>query len=82
MNAVERMVEWKDNREEAPAVRDEFRPVPAWPQSGCIEVVQLVVRYRPELPPVIKGLTFSVKAGEKIGICGRTGGSGLRGGRG
>lgn len=36
----------------------------------------MVVRYRPDLPPVIKGLSFSVRAGEKIGICGRTGAQG------
>mmetsp|Transcript_6289 Transcript_6289/g.9670 ORF Transcript_6289/g.9670 Transcript_6289/m.9670 type:complete len:85 (-) Transcript_6289:757-1011(-) len=31
------------------------------------------MRYRPDLPLVLRGLTFTVKAGEKIGIVGRTG---------
>ncbi len=31
------------------------------------------MRYRPELPPVLKGVTFNIAAGDKIGICGRTG---------
>lgn len=31
------------------------------------------MRYRPELPAVLKGVTFDIAAGEKIGICGRTG---------
>ena len=31
------------------------------------------VRYGPELDPVLKGLTFSIKPKEKIGIVGRTG---------
>lgn len=50
-------------------------PSPPYPllPSCPPQVVQLVVRYRPELPPVIKGLSFSVGAGEKVGICGRTG---------
>jgi ABC-type multidrug transport system fused ATPase/permease subunit len=29
--------------------------------------------YRPGLDPVLRGISFSVKAGEKIGVCGRTG---------
>lgn len=76
MNAVERMVEWKDAREEAPSTVDP-RPPLGWPQSGSITAVQLVVRYRPDLPPVIQGLSFTVKPGEKIGICGRTGERGV-----
>ena len=31
------------------------------------------VRYRPDLAPVLKGLSFSIKAREKIGVVGRTG---------
>jgi ATP-binding cassette subfamily C (CFTR/MRP) protein 1 len=31
------------------------------------------LRYRPELAPALKGLTFSLKAGERVGVVGRTG---------
>ncbi|KAF7720354.1 hypothetical protein EC973_000480, partial [Apophysomyces ossiformis] len=33
----------------------------------------LEVRYAPDLPAVLKGLTFSVRPKEKIGVVGRTG---------
>ena len=33
----------------------------------------LQVRYRPDLDPVLKGISFRIQAGEKIGIVGRTG---------
>ena len=33
----------------------------------------LVVRYRPELPPVLKGISVRIAAGEKVGVAGRTG---------
>jgi ABC-type multidrug transport system fused ATPase/permease subunit len=44
-----------------------------WPTSGAINFNQVSLRYRPGLPRVLRGLTFSVRAQEKIGIVGRTG---------
>ncbi|CAK5262101.1 unnamed protein product [Mycena citricolor] len=51
----------------------ELIPPPKWPQQGSIRCENLVVRYRPESPPVLHGLNFDIKPGEKIGIVGRTG---------
>jgi ABC-type multidrug transport system fused ATPase/permease subunit len=48
-------------------------PPAAWPTEGRIEVNDLVVAYAPDLPPVLKGLTFSVNRNERIGVVGRTG---------
>lgn len=36
-------------------------------------ISNLSLRYRPELPLVLKGISFSVQKYEKIGIVGRTG---------
>ena len=44
-----------------------------WPNSGEIYVHNLSVRYRKGLPLVLKGVTFKVQPGEKVGIIGRTG---------
>lgn len=49
------------------------RPPAAWPTEGSIEVDDLVVSYAPDLPPVLKGLTFSVNRNERVGVVGRTG---------
>ena len=73
MNSVERLVEYDDEPTEAPAVILSHRPLPEWPSRGSIEVQDLVVRYRPELDPVLHGISFGVNPGEKIGIAGRTG---------
>ncbi|CAI5475322.1 unnamed protein product [Closterium sp. Yama58-4] len=73
MNAVERILEYTNLPTEAPDVVESRRPPADWPQQGVIEAEGVVVRYRPELPPVLKGLTFSIWAGEKVGVCGRTG---------
>ncbi|GAA5817685.1 hypothetical protein MFLAVUS_011236 [Mucor flavus] len=71
-NAVERVVEFMEIEQESPAITDK-RPPPEWPIDGKIEVKDLVIRYAPDLDPVLKGLTFSVKPREKIGVVGRTG---------
>jgi len=46
---------------------------PAWPHTGRIEFQRAVMAYRPSLPPVLKGVSFSIEDNEKIGVCGRTG---------
>ena len=30
-------------------------------------------KYRPELPVILKGISFDLKPREKLGVCGRTG---------
>lgn len=68
-NSVERIIEYLEVPQEAPAVVQEKRPPAAWPSSNGELVVQdLVVRYAPHLPAVLKNLSFSVRPAEKIGI--------------
>ncbi|PTB72853.1 P-loop containing nucleoside triphosphate hydrolase protein [Trichoderma longibrachiatum ATCC 18648] len=50
--------------------------VPAtWPQSGAIEFAGWTASYgtTPNSKPVLTGITLSVKPGEHVAICGRTG---------
>lgn len=70
MNAAERVVEYNELPTET---LDGKSPPAAWPTSGTIEVDDLVVSYAPDLPPVLKGLTFSVGNNERVGVVGRTG---------
>ncbi|KAJ5928883.1 hypothetical protein N7466_007839 [Penicillium verhagenii] len=44
-----------------------------WPSRGEVEVKGLSVSYSPNLPLVLKDISFSVGAGQRIGIVGRTG---------
>ncbi|ETI44573.1 hypothetical protein F443_10730 [Phytophthora nicotianae P1569] len=46
---------------------------PHWPEHGKINFVNVCVRYDPLSAPVLHNVTFTVKGGEKVGICGRTG---------
>ncbi|OMO75049.1 hypothetical protein CCACVL1_16349 [Corchorus capsularis] len=73
LNAVERVGTYINLPSEAPDVIDSHRPQPGWPSSGSIQFEEVVLRYRPELPPVLCGLSFSTSPSEKLGIVGRTG---------
>ncbi|EAR99522.1 ABC transporter C family protein (macronuclear) [Tetrahymena thermophila SB210] len=44
-----------------------------WPQQGDLELENVSYRYRKETPIVLKNITLSIKANEKIGVIGRTG---------
>ncbi len=73
MNSVERVKEYIEVEQEAEAVIDEARPAENWPSQGAIQFMNYTTRYRPDLEPVLKDLTFSVQPGERVGIVGRTG---------
>lgn len=70
MNAVERVIDYSELETED---QGGFDPPAAWPAEGRLEVSDLEVRYAPDLPSVLKGLTFNVEKGQRIGIVGRTG---------
>ena len=58
---------------EQPALIAATAPEPSWPSGGAVEFRGAVMRYRPELPPVLKGISVKVHPGEKVGVVGRTG---------
>lgn len=58
-------------QEDEPEVEEE---VPEhWPNKGAIDFQNVVMPYLPGKPPVLKGITFSIKPQEKVGVVGRTG---------
>ncbi|KAK0719640.1 hypothetical protein B0H67DRAFT_483988 [Lasiosphaeris hirsuta] len=73
MNSVERIKEYLDVEQEAAAIVEKNRPHENWPTKGSVEFINYTTRYRKELDPVLKNLTFKIEAREKVGIVGRTG---------
>ncbi|OEL34907.1 ABC transporter C family member 2 [Dichanthelium oligosanthes] len=73
LNAVERVGTYIELPSEAPPIIEDHRPPPGWPSSGVIKFQDVVLRYRPELPPVLHGISFIINGSEKVGIVGRTG---------
>jgi len=44
-----------------------------WPSKGGVEVKRLDVAYPDDLPLVLKDIAFTIEAGKRVGIVGRTG---------
>ncbi|KAH7334391.1 ABC transporter [Rhizoctonia solani] len=74
MNGVERILHYAQHVEqEAPYELPDKEPSASWPESGEVELKDVVMSYRPGLPAVLRGLSMRINGGEKIGIVGRTG---------
>uniref|UniRef100_A0A182NN20 Uncharacterized protein n=1 Tax=Anopheles dirus TaxID=7168 RepID=A0A182NN20_9DIPT len=75
MTSVERVLEYAELQPEldlAPGVRTTVRSE-AWPESPSITFREVSLRYTPTSEPVLKQLSFAIKAQERVGIVGRTG---------
>ncbi|KAL4252214.1 ATP-binding cassette transporter C [Abortiporus biennis] len=71
-NAAERVLYYT----ELPSEGDKTTPndpPPSWPENGVIQFNNVELSYRPGLPLVLKGVSFRIRPGEKVGIVGRTG---------
>lgn len=68
------MVEYLDLPQEPPAVIESNRPPAYWPSSAkndaLIAVENVSVSYAPDLPSVLQDISFTLKAGERIGLLG------------
>ncbi|KAF9663031.1 hypothetical protein SADUNF_Sadunf18G0115900 [Salix dunnii] len=73
MISVERILQFKRIPSEAPPLIEVKRPRPEWPEIGRVEFRILQVRYNPDLPLVLKGITCTFPGEKKIGVVGRTG---------
>ncbi|KAH9939277.1 uncharacterized protein BXZ73DRAFT_76000 [Epithele typhae] len=71
-NSVERIQQYLDIEHESVPVNDAIPPA-YWPASGGLRVEKLSARYSADGPRVLHEISFEVKAGERVGIVGRTG---------
>uniref|UniRef100_A0A1J3HWA7 ABC-type xenobiotic transporter n=6 Tax=Noccaea caerulescens TaxID=107243 RepID=A0A1J3HWA7_NOCCA len=71
--SVERIKQYMSIPEEPPAVVDDRRPPSSWPANGTIYLQDLKIRYRPNAPLVLKGISCTFREGTRVGVVGRTG---------
>ncbi|KAL7183143.1 hypothetical protein ACSBR1_041762 [Camellia fascicularis] len=71
--SVERLEQYLHIPSEAPEIIESNRPALTWPEVGKVEICNLKVRYRPNAPLVLRGVSCVFEGGHKIGIVGRTG---------
>ncbi|KAJ3408650.1 hypothetical protein HDU80_004999 [Chytriomyces hyalinus] len=76
MNSVERLSHYiTDLKPEGSPkhILHKSNPPSDWPQSGSLEFINLTLKYRPELEPILHSLSFKIAGGQKVGVVGRTG---------
>lgn len=71
--AVERIKEYSETKQEAPWELPNSTVTVDWPSEGKVVFENFKVRYREGLDLVLRGISFNIAGGEKVGIVGRTG---------
>jgi ABC-type multidrug transport system fused ATPase/permease subunit len=71
-NSLERVQSYLEIEKE-PEPQESGVPPAYWPASGALRAEGLTARYSSDGPVVLDHLSFDIKAGERIGIVGRTG---------
>ena len=73
-NSIERLHHYARRLDqEAEYINETNRPSEKWPEEGKIDTRNLIIKYSADGPPVLKDVSFEIKANEKVGIVGRTG---------
>lgn len=67
--SVERLQHFKNVQQEA----SKEAKITAWPSKGKVVFENVQLRYRPHLPLVLRGVSFSISPGQRVGLVGRTG---------
>ncbi|XP_042910121.1 ATP-binding cassette sub-family C member 8 isoform X2 [Parasteatoda tepidariorum] len=73
MSAVERVRNYSRLPTEDNSTKDLTGLPDKWPEFGAITFQNVVMKYDSNSDPVLKNVSLTIKAGEKVGICGRTG---------
>jgi len=71
--SVERVLSYSGLPQERAYTIESTAPAADWPARGEVEFRHYSTRYREGLDLVLRNVSFASRAGERIGVCGRTG---------
>lgn len=73
MTSVERIMEYINLKPEEEKLCEKHEPIEEWPTDGCIEFIDVSLKYTENGNQILNSLNFKINSGEKVAICGRTG---------
>lgn len=73
LGAVARCMNFEKNTASEDLAEENFTPPPEWPHAGNLELTDIGASYSNDSENVLKGISLSIAAGQKVGICGRSG---------
>jgi len=73
MNAVERVAEYSELKNEKDTDTGDQDPGEQWPSEGTIEFENSTMSYREDLDPALNGLNITIPGGSRVAIVGKTG---------
>jgi ABC-type multidrug transport system fused ATPase/permease subunit len=71
VNSIERLDEYCNIEQEAPAVVYTNRPPQSWPHEGAMTFRNVTLKYASSTEPVLHGISFNVPAHTSVGIVGK-----------
>jgi len=69
--SVERLQHFKSVPQEF--TEQALTQIASWPSKGKLVFENVQLKYRPHLPLVLRGVSFSINPGQRVGLVGRTG---------
>merc|ERR1712130_388829 len=73
LTSCERALKYCQIQSEGPYTSEESEITTQWPSRGAVTFEDFTMSYRRGIDPVIRGVSFNINPGEKIGVVGRTG---------
>ncbi|TKA67675.1 hypothetical protein B0A49_10530 [Cryomyces minteri] len=74
IGAISRVKSFSEDTSSEHKVNETCEPPPDWPQNGNINFKNLTAIYEPALErAALRDVSATIKAGEKLGVCGRSG---------
>ncbi|KAK8859863.1 multidrug resistance-associated [Apiospora arundinis] len=73
IGAITRIKDFAEKTPDESAPEEMDAPTPDWPSQGTLKFENVFATYGTGKPAVLKDVSFTIQAGEKVGIVGRTG---------